>query len=163
MNVTKIANIYGIIMLTGEMKIKENFPFPELKKIIGRLVFSTVNHRLEEMCKNAATIESALRGDAHGLIGSFLPDVLYATHLAVPFVIPRRRNPAPALTGLAAALVWQEVVDDTAALLEYFTLVTFTNVTNNMMISAIDAVYLKPFRQPIVGYRNVSIRQFLRT
>ena len=147
-------------MVANETKIKENFPFPELTKIFGRPIFSTVNHMLEEMCENAATIKSALGGGVHGPIGLFLPDVVYATHSAVPFVIPPRPNPAPALAGLAAAQARQEVVDHAVAVLEYSTLVTFTNMTKSMMIAAIDPVYLKPLRQPIVGYRNVSIRQF---
>lgn len=75
-------------------------------------------------------------------------------------MIMPRLNPEPALVGLVSALARQEVVDHVVAVLEYCTLVTFTKVTESMMIKAINPVYLKLLRQPIVNYMNVSIWQF---
>ena len=90
-------------MVTAEAKIKDNYPFLDFTKIIGRPIFSSINQMLEEMCENAAMIETTLGRGAHGLIGLFLPDAVYATHLAVPFIIPPRPTPAPVLAGLTAA------------------------------------------------------------
>ncbi len=68
--------------------IVAKFPIKILPLIMGEPDYETINHMVQTLYGNAASLATTLGGGVHGHIGIIMGQALYATLMATPYIAP---------------------------------------------------------------------------
>lgn len=142
-----------------KIKISDHFTTKVLTKVSGRPTFVSIMTIHDELCENAVAIESDAGGGNHGLLGMITTASQYATYSATPFMLPDRPSAAAAVALLNAADARQETAEHAHRVAEYETATTFAKIAKTMLLNSIEPQFLRALREPIIGFRNRSIRE----
>jgi hypothetical protein len=158
--VLRLRSIPGVPLIAG---------FPnQPNSIRGLPTFETLHALRQDLQYNAASVPSTLGGGAHGYLGLILDANAYdavvgndATGNTQPFI-------APTFPG-ARAIVNSTDAATRAAQLRQFNYDSYywrehynvQQALRNLLIKAVDDVYLAPLKNEFMGYTNVSVNTML--
>ena len=138
----------------------ETFQIPSLTKIVGMPIYETIKIINDELSTNAATIPTTLGGGNLGHVAITVSPTIYATLSNTPFVAPTAPNP-PNLTGMTAPQISaaNRAYDKLLQTFQEYNLLQ--NALKNMLIAAVNPIYLKAISQPYVGLGNKTVWDLL--
>ena len=149
-------------------EIIESFPEP-VSKIKGKPTYGSLSTLRDALKANAASVGSSLGGGGHGHLGLILPTAIYNTIVApiAPAVNswtdPVYPGAQPNIPGNASAVNAANQRAAHADRLRTFLLNKNVNAAlRKQILEAVDEVYLKPLRQPHIGYSNRPARDMLQ-
>jgi hypothetical protein len=142
--------------------IVEGFPFPTVHPIIGEPNYESIAALHLQLNANAASVPSHLGNGVLGLLYLTVSLAVYANLLAVPFVPPVNPGPTPNIpagsTGPQIANIRAEFSENTALFKQYS---TTDKALKQLLLGAVDEMFIRCLQTKYLGYLNVSTRQML--
>jgi hypothetical protein len=83
--------------------IVAKFPVKALPSITGEPDYDNINHMIQQLYTNAASVATSLGGGQHGHIGLIMPVTLYATLSQTAYVTPNDPGALPTVPATATA------------------------------------------------------------
>jgi hypothetical protein len=142
--------------------IVEGFPYPTVHPIIGEPNYESIAALHLQLNANAASVQSHLGNGVLGLLYLTVSPAVYATLSAVPFIPPVNPGSAPvipnAATGPQIANIRAEFVEATALFTKYS---TTDKALRQLLVGAVDEMFIRRLQTKYLGYLNVTTRQLL--
>jgi hypothetical protein len=142
--------------------IVEGFPFPTVTPIVGEPNYESIAALHLQLNANAASIHSHLGDGRLGLLHLTISPAVYATLSDVAFVPPVNPGPVPlfedGLTGPQIANVRLEFAENTALYKRYD---TADKALKQLLLSAVDDMFVRCLQTQYIGYLNVTTRAIL--
>jgi hypothetical protein len=138
------------------------FPFPIIPSIVGEPSYETIAEIHKKINANAASVQSNLGDGRLGHLALTVSDAIYNTLSAIPFVAPPNPGAQPVIaadaTGPAAATIRHTFTEATALFQKY---VAVDMALKQILLGAIDEMFVRALQTQYVGYLNVSTRDLL--
>ena len=139
--------------------IVDTFPYPSVPSIQGLPIYSTIKELHLKLNANAASVQS---DGNNGLIYLTVTDEIYNTLLDVPFIESTNPGIVPTFPQHASTCLQMEIRQDFDENRRVFNQVNNTDKTlKQLLISAVDNMFIKVLKNPISGYSNVTTKQVL--
>lgn len=142
--------------------IVAGFPFPNVHPIIGEPNYESIAGLHLQLNANAASVASHLGNGLLGLIYLTVSPAVYATLSAVPFIPPPNPGPSPIIpegsTGPQIANIRVAFVEATNLFTQYS---TTDKALKQLLVGAVDDMFIRSLQTKYLGYLNVSTRQLL--
>jgi hypothetical protein len=142
--------------------IVQGFPFPTVHPITGEPNYESIAALHLQLNANAASVQSHLGNGVLGLLHLTISPAVYATLSAVPFVPPANPGPTPiipdAATGPQTANIRAAFAEATAIFKQYS---TTDKALKQLLLGAVDEMFIRCLQTKYLGYLNVSTRQLL--
>ena len=144
-------------------KIVENFPFPTILPIVGEPNYETIAQVHFKLNENSASIQSNLGDGQLGILFLTVSPAVYSTLYATDFV-PLVNPGATAIitTGATTAVIAngrQSFTDATALFKKYK---SANKALKQMILGAVDEMFVRSLQTKYVGYLNASKRDILK-
>lgn len=142
--------------------IVEGFPFPTVQPIIGEPNYESIAALHLQLNANAASVQSHLGNGVLGLLYLTVSPAVYATLSAVPFVPPPNPGPSPIIPPLATGHVINNIRALFREATDRFKQYTATDkALKQLLVGAVDDMFIRSLQTKYLGYLNVSTRQIL--
>ena len=138
------------------------FPNPSLTPIIGLPTYAAIAELHLLLNQNAASVDSDLGGGQHGHLALTVSAAVYATISAIPFVAPINPGPHPIQApGATAAQIAEANRIHDATLRVWRQYQATDKALKQLLLQAVDPVYVQPLRNRLTGFATVSTRTIL--
>jgi len=138
------------------------FPNPSLTPIIGLPTYAAIAEIHLLLNQNAASVDSDLGGGQHGHLALTVSAAVYATISAIPFVAPINPGPHPIQApGATAAQIAEANRIHDATLRVWRQYQATDKALKQLLLQAVDPVYVQPLRNRLTGFATVSTRTIL--
>jgi hypothetical protein len=140
----------------------KTYPHNVLTKLEGTPTAASIQLLTKEVYSNARSVYSVFGGANHGHLGIAMPPAAYLLQAQVAFVPP---NPVgaqpPHANGDTAAMIGaaNRLWDEAKADFNMYTTVK-TDLTQQIL-TAVDTVYFKVLEDPLFGFADVTVDQFI--
>jgi hypothetical protein len=142
--------------------IVEGFPFPTVNPIIGEPNYESIAALHQQLNANAASVQSHLGNGVLGLLYLTVSPAVYANLSAVPFLPPVNPGPTPIIpdrsTVPTTTTIRARFVEDTDIFKQYS---TTDKALKQLLVGAVDEMFIRSLQTKYLGYLNVSTRQIL--
>ncbi len=142
--------------------IVDGFPFPTVQPIIGEPNYESIAALHLQLNANAASVQSHLGNGVLGLLYLTISPAVYATLSAVPFVPPVNPGPTPIIpdrsTVPTTTTIRARFVEETDIFKQYS---TTDKALKQLLVGAVDEMFIRSLQTKYLGYLNVSTRQIL--
>jgi hypothetical protein len=139
-----------------------HFPFPTIDPIVGEPDYETIAELHKKINANAASVQSNLGNGRLGHLALTVSDAIYNTLSAIPFEPPANPGAQPEIpadaTGPAAATIRHTFAESTTLFKKY---VAVDMVLKQILLGAIDEMFIRALHTQYVGYLNVTTRDIL--
>ena len=142
--------------------ILATFPYPNIPVIEGLPTFSTIKALHLKLNANAASVQSNLGDGNQGLIYLTVSDEVYATLSEVPFIEPANPGVVPIFPQNASTRLQTEIrrdFDENRRVFNQYN--NADKALKQLLLSAVDDMFIKALKHPISGYSNVTTKQLL--
>ena len=142
--------------------IIESFPNPRVPPLVGRPEHASLNELKQLLYENAASVQSALGGGAHGHLGLLISNARHFTLTGENFVPPLNPGSTPNIPNGSTGPQIARIVETHKAELKVFQ--TFRNVDNALkqqLTSAVPRMYIKALADRMLGFANRTTRHLL--
>ncbi len=150
-------------MVTTIDTIVAGFPFPTVLLIVGKPNYESLFELHQQLNANSSSIPSHLGNGQLGLLPLTVTNVVYNTLSAIPFVPPVNPGPAPivppGLTGPQIADI-RFAYKTAAALFSDYVLAD--KALKQLLLGAVEDMFVRSLHAPYVGYLNVPTRVMLQ-
>jgi hypothetical protein len=144
------------------MTSQNSYPHPTITPITGTPDAASIQLLTKQVYANTMCIDSVFGGAGHGYLGIAMPAADYLLLAHVPFdppnpvgVQPAHAAGAPAAVRGAANRVWDANKEN------YREYTKIKADITQQIIKAVDPVYFVALEDPLFGFANVTIPQFL--
>jgi len=138
------------------------FPNPSLSPIIGLPTYAAIAKLHLLLNQNAASVDSDLSGGQHGHLALMVSAAVYATISAILFVTPINPWPHPIQAqGATAAQITEANRIHNATLRVWRQCQATDKALKQLLLQAVDPVYVQPLRNRLTGFATVSTRTIL--
>lgn len=138
------------------------FPFPTIDPIVGEPSYETIAEIHKKINANAASVQSNLGNGRLGHLALTVSDAIYNTLSATPFVPPPNPGAQAVIavntTAAATATIRHSFAESTALFKRY---VAVDMVLKQILLGAIDEMFVRALHTQYVGYLNVTTRDIL--
>jgi hypothetical protein len=142
--------------------IVEGFPFPSVHPIVGEPHYESIAALHQQLNANAASVQSHLGNGLLGLLYLTVSPAVYANLSVVPFVPPVNPGPTPHIpdgtTGPQTANIRAAFAEATDLFKRYS---TTDKALKQLLVGAVDEMFIRSLQTKYLGYLNVSTRQIL--
>ena len=142
--------------------VVEGFPFPTVHPIVGEPNYESIAALHQQLNANAASVPSHLGNGALGLLYLTVSPAVYANLSAAPFVPPTNPGPTPIIPagaqGPQIANIRTEFLEATELFRHYS---TTDKALKQLLVGAVDEMFIRRLQTKYLGYLNVSTRQLL--
>ena len=141
----------------------ERFPHPTLTTISGPPTYASIWTLHLELNANAASISSPLGNGSLGLLGlTVSPEVYKSLSGGVSFKTPTDPGPTPTINNDATVgAIASETTKHKNELIIYQNAHTTQAALKQLLLAAVDNTYLLALKDNIIGFANVTIREFM--
>jgi len=138
------------------------FPSPSLSPIIGLPTYAAIAELHPLLNQNVASVDSDLGGGQHGHLALTVSTAVYATISVVLFVAPVNPGPHPIqVQGATAAQITEANCIHDATLHVWQQYQATDKALKQLLLQAIDMVYVQLLRNQLTGFATVSTRAIL--
>ena len=149
-------------MMLSVDKIVAKFPIKILPIITGKPDYESINHMVQTLYSNAASLATPLSSKAHGHIGIIMRQALYSTLTATPYTSPPYPGELPYIPLAATAPIWEVIrLQHTEERHVYDNHVNMDDALKSQVINAIHKTYICEMRNKYTGYLGVTTRDLL--
>ena len=142
--------------------IVEGFPHPTLTPISGVPTYETIAELNLKLNANAASVQSNLGDGQLGLLYLTVTPAEYTTLSATAFVPPANPGTTPVIaTGATAAQTSASIRQHTTEITLFREYNATDKALKQLVIGAVDPMYLRALSHRITGFANTSTRQML--
>ncbi len=142
--------------------IVDTFPYPSIPAIEGLPTYSTIKELHLKLNANAASVQSNLGDGNNGLIYLTVSDEVFNTLSDVPFIEPANPGIVPTFPQNSSQRLQAEIRQDFDENRRVFNQFNNTDkALKQLLLSAIDDMFIKTLKKPISGYSNVTTKQLL--
>jgi hypothetical protein len=138
------------------------FPFSTAPPIVGEPNYESIANLHRELNANAASIQSHLGNGQLGFLSLTFPPAVYATLSATAFIPPVNPGPTPTIpegsTGPQIAEIRFSFTSATAIFKDYS---LADKALKQLLLSAVDDMFVRSLATKYIGYLNVTTRQIL--
>jgi hypothetical protein len=142
--------------------IVEGFPFPTVNPIVGEPNYESIAALHQQLNANAASVQSHLGNGVLGLLYLTVSPAVYANLSAVPFLPPVNPGPTPIIpdrsTVPTTTTIRARFVEETDIFKQYS---TTDKALKQLLVGAVDEMFIRSLQTKYLGYLNVSTRQIL--
>jgi hypothetical protein len=142
--------------------IVEGFPFPTVTPIVGEPNYETIADLHQQLNANAASVPSHLGNGVLGLLYLTVSPAVYANLSAVAFIPPVNPGPTPIIPARSTVPTTETIrarfVENTAIFKQYS---TTDKALKQLLVGAVDEMFIRSLQTKYLGYLNVSTRQIL--
>ena len=143
--------------------ITDTFPYPSIPQIAGQPTFSSIKEMHLKLNQNAASVQSNLGDGEQGHIYLTVTDAVYATLSNTPFIEPLNPGITPISPAGATARQISQTRTDFSENRRIFNQFNNTDkALKQLLLSAVNDIYLKALKHPIIGYSHVTTKQLLQ-
>jgi hypothetical protein len=142
--------------------IVTGFPFPTILPIVGEPNYDSIAALHRQLNANAASIQSHLGNGLLGLLYLTVSPAVYATLSATPFVAPINPGPTPDIpVGSTNAQISNIRFTFNADTLIFRNYDMADKALKQLLLGAVDDMFVRSLQTKYIGYLNVSTRQLL--
>ena len=142
--------------------IRSGFPHPTVPTIEGEPHYTSIKQLHDLLKSNAAAFPSTLGGGGHGLLGLVLPPAVYLNVTGHNFNRPQNPGDAPVIPpGATQAQIGQLTRTFNTASKTYLETVHTDQALKQLILGAVDNIYLDSLRNAYTGYTAVTTQDLL--
>ena len=149
-------------MTSSTDKIVESFPYPTISPIVGQPGYDTIAEVHLQLNANAASVQSHLGDGALGLLYLTVTPAVYNTLSLVPFIPPPNPGPDPIIpanaTGPQINDIRLQFANATKLYKQYD---TTDKALKQLLLGAVDDMFVRSLRNRHIGYANVTTLELL--
>jgi hypothetical protein len=142
--------------------IVSKFPIRILPTITGEPDYENINHMVQSLYSNAASLATTLGSRAHSHIRIIMRQALYATLTATPYIIPLDPGVLPVIpagtTTPASEQICNEHKEERRI---YDNHINMDNALKSQIIDTIQETYICEIRNKYTGYLGVTTRDII--
>ena len=142
--------------------IVAKFPSKTLAQITGEPDYDSINHMVQSLYGNAASVATTLGGGAHGHIGIIMRQQLYATLTATPYTAPNDPGALPNIPATASAATCELIRTQHKEERRIFdNHINMDDALKSQVIDTIQEPYIVEMRNKYTGYLGITTRDLL--